>query len=156
MHVAAQRSPTRDPIGLLSEYRGLVDAYERGGVDGIQDELIKWDATRINDAISLLSYAQRNHPLTLDTTVGRADMAGWNMPLIGAAALLHTDLFLAHAKKMGTSDNPHLNFAVQLLALYTGRAARVPSKLRMTLLLAWILQIMGDTDRLRAPLGSAA
>jgi tetratricopeptide (TPR) repeat protein len=132
-----------------------VEAYERGGVDGIQDELIKWDAARINDAISLLSKAQRSSPLTLDTTVGRADLGGWNMPLIGAAALLHTDLFLARVKKTGTRDNLHLGFAVQLLSLYTGRAARVPSRLRMTLLLAWIRQILGDSERLRAQLLSA-
>jgi tetratricopeptide (TPR) repeat protein len=154
-HVAAQRNPTRDPLGLLREYRGLVEAYQRGGVDGIQAELVKWDAARINDAIFLLSKAQRSSPLALDTAVGRADLAGWNMPLIGAAALLHTDLFLARAKKMETSDNQHLGFAVQLLALYTGRAARVPSKLRMTLVLVWIRQILGDTDHLRPQLLSA-
>jgi tetratricopeptide (TPR) repeat protein len=153
MPVAAQRNPIRDPIGLLSEYRGLVEAYERGGVDGIQDELIKWDAARINDAISLLSKAQRSSPLTLDTTVGRAELAGWSMPLVGAAALLHTDVFLAHAKT-GTLDM-HLQFAAQLLALYAGRAARVSSKRRMTLVIAWIGQIVGDSKRLRAQLLSA-
>jgi tetratricopeptide (TPR) repeat protein len=77
------------------------------------------------------------------------------MPLVGAAALLHTDLFLARVKKTGTRDNLQLGFADQLLALYTGRAARVPSKLRMTLVLAWIRQIIGDGERLRAQLLSA-
>jgi tetratricopeptide (TPR) repeat protein len=155
MHFAAQRNPIRDPLGLLGEYRGLVEAYQRGGIDAIQDELKKWDATRINDAISLLAKAQRSSPRILDTTEGRADLAGWNMPLVGAAALLHTDLFLARVKKTGTRDNLQLGFADQLLALYTGRAARVPSKLRMTLVLVWIRQILGDTDHLRPHLLSA-
>jgi tetratricopeptide (TPR) repeat protein len=155
MQVAAQRNQIRDPLGLLGEYRGLVEAYQRGGVDGIQDELKKWDAARINDAISLLSKANRSSPLILDTTASRADLGGWSMPLIGAAALLHTDLFLARVKKTRTRDNLHLDFAVQLLALYTGRATRVPSKLRLTLVLTWIRQIVGDTERLRAQLSSA-
>jgi hypothetical protein len=49
-HVASQRQ-IRDPIGLLREYRDLVEAYRRRGVDGIQAELTAWDATRIHDAI---------------------------------------------------------------------------------------------------------
>jgi tetratricopeptide (TPR) repeat protein len=145
--------PVRDPIGLLIEYRQLVEGYLNGGIDGIQHALQAWDARRLNDAISLIEKARRTNPAALNTTVGRADLGGWSMPLLGAAALLHTDLFL-HGARRRDLDYIQLSFADRLLSAYGGSTAKQAFKLQMSLVIIWIRQITGDLPAARGQLAA--
>jgi tetratricopeptide (TPR) repeat protein len=147
------QSPVRDPIGLLVEYRQLVEGYLKGGIDGIQPALKAWDARRLNDAISLVEKQRRNNPAALDTTVGRAELGGWNMPLLGAAALLHTDAFL-HGARRRRLDYIQLSLADRLLSAYGGSTAKPAFKLQLSLVIIWIRQITGDLPAVRGQLAA--
>lgn len=70
------------------------------------------------------------------------------MPLVGAAALLHTDAYLTDAKK-SVRHPEHLVLAVRLLAVYTGAEVDREFKRELTLVNAWLRQISGDFSGLR-------
>jgi hypothetical protein len=144
-HAGAQ--PLRDPIGLLAEYANVVEGYRRGGVDGVEAELKKWDDRRLSDVIVLLLKVRDSNPVLLDTRIARPDLGGWSMPLIGAAVLLHADVFLQHAKR-GVREPRHLDIATRFLSLYTGSAAEPMFRLHATLCILWMRQITGQFTEL--------
>jgi len=144
---SAQRA-VRDPIELLIEYRDLVEQYRRKGISGIGDQLDGWDTRRLNEAIALLRAVRASSPFLLDNATGRPEIGGWNMPLVGAAALLHADIYLTDAKKLVRRPE-HLLFSARLLGIYSGVEADRERKRRLTLLNAWLRQIAGDFNGVR-------
>lgn len=144
----------RDPVGLLIEYRKLVEGYCARGIDGIHDALKAWNVGLLNDAVSLVLKARQMDPVLLDTRTGHAQVGGWNVPLIGVAAFLHTDLFLHDARRRELHYS-HLGFADRLLSAYHGSTVNRGLRFRVNLVIAWIRQITFDLPALRSQLASA-
>ena len=150
---AGAQPANRDPLGALAEYANVVEDYRRGGVERIEAELKQWDAGRIGGVIALLERLRKSSPILLDTRIGLPDAGGWSMPLIGAAALLHADVFLQRAKR-GMQQHEQLDLADRFLALYAGRAADPSFRLHVTLSMLWMRQITGQFAAAERQLGA--
>ena len=140
----------QDRSHVLAWYRAVILAYRARGLEAAKLEMANLNSTQIRRAVSLLHHRGPD-PIASYASKG---IVGWDSNLLGAAMVLHIELFVDGAKQ-GRVLSWQLECAVLLLETYRGADADQRLRRSSTLAIAWLLQITGRFELLRSHLGSA-
>ena len=140
----------QDASHVLAWYRDVILVYRARGLEAAKLEIANLNSTQIRGAVNLL-HRRGGDPIASYASTG---IVGWDSNLLGAAMVLHIDLFVDGAKH-GRVVPWQLDCAVQLLETYRGAEADQRLRRSSTLAIAWLLQITGRFEMLRSHLHNA-
>lgn len=136
----------QEPMSTLARYRSAMSVYRSEGVDGAKARVRALNAVEV---ISAVKELQRETHRADESRVSH-----WTSELFGVALVVHLELYVDSAR-VGSAAAWHLEVASILLHLH--RAATGPTQFRRqaAVALAWLLQIAGGFDLLRAHLSDS-
>jgi tetratricopeptide (TPR) repeat protein len=132
-----------EPTSTLRRYRHAISAYRSEGVDGAKLRVKALDPA---EAISAVTELQRRMNQADESRVN-----DWTSESLGVAVVVHLELYVETARD-GTAAPWHLEVANILLGLHRAAAGEPKFRRQAAVALAWLLQIAGGFDLLRAHL----
>lgn len=135
-----------EPMSSLGRYRNAISVYRSEGVDGAKARVRALNAVEVVSAVTEL---QRQ-----TTRADESRVSNWNSELFGVALVVHLELYVDSARA-GSAAPWHLEVTSILLALHRTAAGPTQFRRQAAVALAWLLQIAGGFDLLRAHLADS-